>query len=46
MADTGENHGAELKAHEETFSGFAALMKWGTIGSFAIGALVVFLIAK
>ncbi|MEZ0243899.1 MAG: aa3-type cytochrome c oxidase subunit IV [Sphingomonas sp.] len=46
MAETGENQGNDYKAHAETFSGFTALMTWGTIGSFAIGAFVVFLIAQ
>ena len=43
MAGTGDG---DLKAHEETFAGFTALMTWGTIASFAIGAFVVFLIAQ
>ena len=43
MAGTGDG---DLKAHEKTFEGFTALMTWGTIGSFAIGAFVVFLIAQ
>ena len=43
MADTGDG---DLKAHQETFAGFTALMTWGTIGSFLIGGLVVFLIAQ
>lgn len=45
MADTGENHGAETQAHEQTWSGFKTMMTYGTIISFAIGAFVVFLIA-
>ena len=43
MAETGDG---DLKAHQETFSGFTALMTWGTIGSFLIGGFVVFLIAQ
>jgi len=46
MADTGNKPVDDYKAHAETFSGFTALMTWGTVGSFLIGALVVFLIAK
>ena len=46
MAETGNNPGDDYKAHAETFTGFTALMTWGTIGSFAIGAFVVFLIAQ
>ena len=45
MAETGETHGAEVQTHERTWSGFKAMMTWGTIISFAIGAFVVFLIA-
>lgn len=43
MAGTGDG---DLKAHEETFKGFTALMTWGTVGSFLIGGFVVFLIAQ
>ena len=46
MAETGNDTGAELKAHQETFAGFTAMMTWGTVASFAVGALVIFLIAK
>lgn len=45
MADTGENHGAELQQHQATWSGFKAMMTWGTLVSFLLGAFVVFLIA-
>ncbi len=45
MAETGENAG-EIQAHVETFHGFAALMKWGTVAVFLIAAFVVFLIAR
>ena len=43
MADTNDG---DLKAHQETFKGFAALMTWGTIASFLIGGFVVVLIAQ
>jgi len=33
------------KAHEQTYSGFTALLKWGTILSFIVAMIVVFLIA-
>lgn len=36
----------DYKAHAETYKGFSSLMLWGTVGSFAVGALVVFLIAQ
>lgn len=45
MADTGDT-GTDLQAHEATFQGFTALMKWGTIASVLLAALVVFLIAN
>ncbi|UYY76631.1 aa3-type cytochrome c oxidase subunit IV [Sphingomonas sp. R1] len=45
MAETGENAG-EIQTHVETFNGFTALMKWGTVAVFLIAAFVVFLIAR
>jgi hypothetical protein len=45
MADTGENS-SEVQTHAETYSGFTKLMLWGTIGSAAVGAFVVFMIAS
>ena len=44
MADHGAPQG-QLGEHEGTYTGFAALMKWGTIASFLVAALVVWLIA-
>jgi len=35
----------DYKAHNNTYSGFLGLLKWGTILSAATGLLVVFLIA-
>lgn len=46
MAETGDNHGTEIKAHSETYSGFASMMKWGTLATILVTALVVFLISK
>ena len=40
MANNGEN-----KAHEQTYSGFTALLKWGTVASLIVTAIVIFLIA-
>lgn len=40
MADNGD-----LKAHEQTYSGVMALLKWGTIVSFLFALIVIFLIA-
>ena len=45
MADTGEN-GTEIQAHAGTYDGFTRLMLYGTIAAFAVGAFVVFMIAK
>ena len=48
MADTklddGVNHGG-LAAHEQTYSGVIAMLKWGTVASVLIAALVIWLIA-
>lgn len=35
----------DMKSAEQTYSGFLGLMKWGTVATIAIAALVVFLIA-
>lgn len=35
----------EIKAHEQTYSGFTTLLKWGTILSFIVAMIVVFIIA-
>jgi hypothetical protein len=35
----------DLKAHEQTYSGFTALLKWGTVASAIVAIIVVFLIA-
>lgn len=43
MADTGDS--TDLQAHEATFQGFAALMKWGTVVAAVAAAAVVFMIA-
>ncbi len=45
MAESGETQGADFQAHAQTWEGFKAMMVWGTVGAFLIGALVVFLIA-
>lgn len=36
----------DIKAHENTYSGFTAMMKWGTIAAFLVGLVVVFLISR
>jgi Bacterial aa3 type cytochrome c oxidase subunit IV len=36
----------DMKAHEQTYTGVMAMLKWGTIACAAIGALVIFLIAS
>lgn len=35
----------DLKAHEQTYSGFMVLLKWGTVFSFIVAAIVVYLIS-
>lgn len=35
----------DLKAAEQTYSGFTQLIKWGTIVSFLFAAFVIWLIA-
>lgn len=35
----------EIEAHEKGYSLFTMMMKWGTIASFIVAMLVVFLIA-
>jgi hypothetical protein len=41
MASDGDN-----KAHEQTYSGFTAMLKWSAAAAFLTGLLVVFLIAN
>lgn len=36
----------DMKAHNETFSGVMSLLKWGTIASALLAAVVVILIAS
>lgn len=38
------NHG-DMRAHMETYSGVMGLLKWGTVASALVAALVIFLIA-
>lgn len=37
--------GMDYKMANQTYAGFASFVKWGTIVSFGIGALVVLIIA-
>jgi hypothetical protein len=37
---------ADLQAHVKSYSSFAWMMKWGTIVSFIVAAIVVLLIAS
>ena len=39
------DHQKELKAHSGTYEAFIGWMKWGTIASFIVAVLVVWLIA-
>lgn len=36
----------ELKAHERTYSGFTALLKWGAVTAFAVGFVVILIISR
>ena len=36
----------EFKAHQETFHGVMNMLKWGTVATILVVALVVFLIAS
>ncbi len=45
MAVEGENQG-EVKAHVESYSAFASMMKWGTILSFITAMIVVLIISS
>jgi hypothetical protein len=36
----------DMKAHEQTYSGFMVFLKWGTIISFVTGAIAVLVIAN
>lgn len=36
----------DMKAHRETYDGVMVLLKWGTVASFLVGALVVVLIGS
>ena len=35
----------DMPAHVATYTGFLSLLKWGTIASFIVAFLVIFLIA-
>lgn len=35
----------DMKAHEQTYVSVMSFLKWGTIASALVGALVIFLIA-
>jgi hypothetical protein len=45
MAATGDPE-REMRAHRDTYGFFTGLMKWGTILSFIVGMLVIFIIAN
>jgi hypothetical protein len=36
----------DLKAHEQTYSGFTVLLKWGSVAVAIIALIVIFLIAN
>ena len=41
---TNNNHG-DMRAHQETYSGVMGMLKWGTVASAIVAAIVIFLIA-
>ncbi|QPQ56107.1 aa3-type cytochrome c oxidase subunit IV [Allosphingosinicella flava] len=41
-----DNRGNDLGAHVQDYSRFTGLMKWGTIVSFIVAAIVVLIIAN
>ncbi|SFR83194.1 aa3-type cytochrome c oxidase subunit IV [Sphingomonas jatrophae] len=45
MAASGDSKG-DMKAHVGTYTGFLGLLKWGTIISIVLAAIVVLLIAS
>jgi len=45
MVETGDSN-VEFQAHAQTWHGFTAMMKWGTLVVFLVAAFVVFLIAS
>lgn len=36
----------DLNAHEQTYSGFTALMKWGAVATFIVGMIVILIISR
>ena len=38
--------GTNIDSARNTYAGFVGLMKWGTIACFAVGAMVVLIIAR
>jgi Bacterial aa3 type cytochrome c oxidase subunit IV len=36
----------DMKAHQQTYIGVMGLLKWGSVASFIIGAIVVLIIAR
>jgi Bacterial aa3 type cytochrome c oxidase subunit IV len=45
MAASGEKSQGDMKAHVQTYEGVMGMLKWGTVGCFLLGMLVVVLIA-
>lgn len=36
----------DMQAHTKTYEGFTSLLKWGTVATFAVTAIVILLIAN
>jgi hypothetical protein len=45
MQDSMAGNG-DLKAHEQTYSGFTAMLKWGAIAAFILGIIIILLISN
>ncbi len=43
--DSDVSSGQDIRAAQQTYSGFVGLVKWGTIGCIIVAAIVVLLIA-
>ncbi|MEK6636469.1 MAG: aa3-type cytochrome c oxidase subunit IV [Pseudomonadota bacterium] len=41
---TSDNHG-DMRAHQETYAHVMGLLKWGTVASAIVAAIIIFLIA-
>ena len=45
MAAENDTPVTDMRTHARTYDGVISLLKWGAVGSFMVGALVVWLIS-